>query len=139
MNFDGKTAFKETPLRAPGVVLTSGSTFESAAITPSGFSHAIFYVTTNITGSRAISGKLQHSADNSQWADVAGTSFTQSVADGDGQYGLRTILIAHDAVREYVRLSITTTAGTNVVPIASCLQFNSKNQLGGGTFAGEVV
>ena len=139
MNFDGKTAIKETPLRAPGVVLNSGSTFESTAITPSGFSHAIFYVTTNITGSRALSGKLQDSSDNSQWADVAGTSFTQSVADGDGQYGLRTILIAHDAVREYVRLSITTTAGTNVVPIASCLQFNSKNQLGGGTLAGEVL
>ena len=139
MNFDGKTGIKETPLRAPGVVLNNGSTFESTAITPGGFSHAIFYVTTNITGSRAIGGKLQDSADNSQWADVTGTSFTQSVADGDGQYGLRTILIAHDSVREYVRLSITTTAGTNVVPIASCLQFNSKNQFGNDTFAGEVL
>ena len=103
MNFDGKTAIKETPLRAPGVVLNNGSTFESTAITPSGFSHAIFYVTTNITGSRAISGKLQDSADNSQWADVAGTSFTQSVADGDGQYGLRTILIAHNVVKSYCK------------------------------------
>ena len=139
MNFDGKTAIKETPLRAPGVALTSGSTFESTAITPSGFSHAIFYVTTNITGSRAISGKLQDSADGSTWADVAGTSFTQSVADGDGTDALRTVLIAHAAVKEYVRVSVTTTAGTSVVPIVSCLQFNSKNQFGGDTFAGEVL
>jgi hypothetical protein len=138
MNFDGKLGFKQTPLRAPGVVLSSG-TQTTAAITPSGFSHALFYVTINITGLRSITGKLEHSDDNSSWTDVSGTAFAFNAGLGDGTDALRTILIAHDAVKEYVRASVTYVAGTNNVPIISVLQFNQKNQQGASPFAGEVL
>ncbi len=137
MNFDGKLGFKQTPLRAPGVVLTATET--TAAITPSGFSHALFYVTINITGSRSITGKLEHSDDNSSWTDVSGTAFAFNTGLGDGTDALRTILISHDAVKQYVRASVTFVGGTNNVPIISVLQFNQKNQQGASPFAGEVL
>jgi hypothetical protein len=119
------------------VALTATET--TAAITPSGFSHAVFYVIINITGSRSITGKLEHSDDNSSWTDVSGTAFAFNTGLGDATDALRTILISHDALKEYVRASVTFVGGTNNVPIISVLQFNQKNQQGASPFAGEVL
>lgn len=57
-----------------------------------------------------------------------------SFAAGDGAEGIRSILVAHDAVQEYLRVSLTQGGGTNVAPIVGVIQFNPAVDLGTSTF-----
>lgn len=140
MNFDGKTAIKETPLRAAGLTLTAGSTSTSSSMTSAGFGHMLFYFAAKITvGTQACTGKLEHSDDDATWSDVPGTAIEMSQALGDGAEGLRTILVSSDAVKQYVRATVTNSGSTSLGVHFACLQFNSKNQFGGDSFAGEVL
>ena len=135
MNFDGKTGIKQTCLRGPAQVISPSATVTTGSITPSGYRHALFHVQCAITGSRVLTGKIEHSEDGStNWTEVSGTSFSMSVAAGDGAEGLRSILVAHDSVRQYLRVSLTQGGGTNVVPVVGVIQFNPAVDLGTSTF-----
>lgn len=135
MNFDGKTGIKQTCLRGPAQVISPSATVTTGSITPSGYRHALFHVQTAITGARVVTGKIEHSEDGStNWTEVSGTSFSMSVAAGDGAEGLRSILVAHDAAREYLRMSLTQGGGTNVAPVVGVIQFNPAVDLGTSTF-----
>lgn len=130
MNFDGKTGTKHTSLRGPAQVIASGDFAETEAIEPNGYRHALFVVHCNISGARALNGELQDTADLGEWTAIPGTSFSMSVANGDGVEATRAILVAHDSVQRYVRVYLTTIAGTSVAPTVSVMQFNPAVDLG---------
>jgi hypothetical protein len=127
MNFDSSTSISVGSLRAPGVVLNTSTTETTAGITPNGYRHTLFVINANITGARAFTGKIEQSSDNASWSDVPGTAFEFSVALGDGTAASRNILMSHAAVQQYVRVSVTHTGGTNVVPVIGYMQFNAVN------------
>lgn len=130
MNFDGKTGTKHTSLRGPGQAINAGDFFETEAIQPNGYRHALFVVHCNISGLRVLNGELQDTADLGDWTAIPGTSFSMSVANGDGVEATRAILVAHDRVQRYVRVYLTTIAGASVAPTASVVQFNPAVDLG---------
>ena len=127
MNFDGKTAIKTTSLRGPSV-LAPGAAEESEYISPSGYRNALFTIATNINSTRVLTGKLEHTDNPADPPEgITGTEFTMSVANGDGAAAVRTILISHEAVKEFVRVSVTQAGGANVAPVVGVVQFNAKN------------
>lgn len=61
-----------------------------------------------------LDGKIQDSADNSTFADVAGLTFSQSTTTAD----VKTLTINPNAVRRYIRYVGTIVTGPQVVSVS---------------------
>jgi len=61
-----------------------------------------------------LDGKIQDSADNSSFADVAGLTFTQSTTGAD----IKSLVVQSKQVRRYIRYVGTVVTGPQVVSVS---------------------
>jgi len=100
-------------------LLASASCANTAAATGSGVDLLDYEGPVLITQNHGVStgtldGKIQDSADNSSFADVAGLTFTQSTTGAD----IKGLVVQSKQVRRYIRYVGTVGTGPQVVGVS---------------------
>jgi len=101
------------------VLLASASCANTAAATGVGvdlqtYEGPLLIVQNHGTSTGTLDGKIQDSADNSAFADVAGATFTQSTTTAD----IKAIALQSKQVRRYIRYVGTVGTGPQVVGVS---------------------
>jgi len=100
-------------------LLASASCANTAAATGSGvdlkdYEGPVVIVQNHGTGTGTLDGKIQDSADNSSFADVAGLTFTQSTTTAD----IQQMVVQSKQVRRYIKYVGTVVTGPQVVGVS---------------------
>ena len=100
------------------VLLAAASCANTAAATGSGFDlqdyeGPMVIIQNHGTSTGTLDGKIQDSADNSSFADVAGLTFTQSATTAD----VKALAIQSKQVRRYIKYVGTVGTGPQVVGV----------------------
>lgn len=100
------------------VLLAAASCANTAAATGTGvdlqdFEGPVVIIQNHGTGTGTLDGKIQDSADNSSFADVAGATFAQSTTTAD----VKTLVLQSKQVRRYIKYVGTVVTGPQVVGV----------------------
>lgn len=100
------------------VLLAAASCANTAAATGTGvdlqdYEGPMIVVQNHGTSTGTLDGKIQDSADNSSFADVAGLTFTQSTTTAD----VKSLVLQSKQVRRYVKYVGTVGTGPQVVGV----------------------
>lgn len=100
-------------------LLASASCANTAAATGSGvdlkdYEGPVVIVQNHGTGTGTLDGKIQDSADNSSFADVAGLTFAQSTTTDD----IQSLVVQSKQVRRYIKYVGTIVTGPQVVGVS---------------------
>lgn len=100
------------------VLLAAASCANTAAATGSGvdlldYEGPLVVVQNHGVSTGTLDGKIQDSADNSSWADVAGLTFAQSTTTAD----VKSLVVQSKQVRRYIRYVGTVGTGPQVVGV----------------------
>ena len=101
------------------VMLAAASCANTAAATGTGvdlkdYEGPVLIVQNHGTGTGTLDGKIQDSADNSSFADVAGATFTQSTTTAD----IQSLVVQSKQVRRYIKYVGTVDTGPQVVGVS---------------------
>ena len=101
------------------VMLAAASCDNTAAATGSGvdlrdYEGPVLIVQNHGTSTGTLDGKIQDSADNSSFADVAGATFTQSTTTAD----IQALVVQSKQVRRYIKYVGTVGTGPQVVGVS---------------------
>lgn len=100
-------------------LLTAVSAANTAAATGTGvdlldYEGPVVIVQNHGVSTGTLDGKIQDSADNSSFADVAGLTFTQSTTTAD----IKSLVVQSKQVRRYIRYLGTVGTGPQVVSVS---------------------
>lgn len=100
------------------VLLAAASCANTAAATGTGvdlqdYEGPVVIVQNHGTSTGTLDGKIQDSADNSSFADVAGATFAQSTTTAD----VKTLVLQSKQVRRYIKYVGTVVTGPQVVGV----------------------
>lgn len=100
-------------------VSLSAAASNAATVTGSGvdlqdYNSPVLIVQNHGTSTGTLDGKIQDSADNSTFADVAGATFTQSTTTAD----VKMLTLTPGQVRRYIRYVGTIVTGPQVVSVS---------------------
>ena len=101
------------------VILAAASCANTAAATGTGvdlkdYEGPVLIVQNHGTSTGTLDGKIQDSADNSSFADVAGATFTQSTTTAD----IQALVVQSKQVRRYIKYVGTVGTGPQVVGVS---------------------
>lgn len=101
------------------VMLAAASCANTAAATGTGvdlkdYEGPVLIVQNHGTSTGTLDGKIQDSADNSSFADVAGATFTQSTTTAD----IQALVVQSKQVRRYIKYVGTVGTGPQVVGVS---------------------
>jgi len=101
------------------VMLAAASCANTAAATGSGvdlldYEGPVLIVQNHGASTGTLDGKIQDSADNSSFADVAGATFTQSTTTAD----IKSLVVQSKQVRRYIKYVGTVGTGPQVVGVS---------------------
>lgn len=101
------------------VMLAAASCANTAAATGTGvdlkdYEGPVLIVQNHGTSTGTLDGKIQDSADNSSFADVAGATFTQSTTTAD----IQDLVVQSKQVRRYIKYVGTVGTGPQVVGVS---------------------
>ena len=101
------------------VMLAAASCANTAAATGSGvdlrdYEGPVLIVQNHGTSTGTLDGKIQDSADNSSFADVAGLTFAQSTTTAD----IQALVVQSKQVRRYIKYVGTVGTGPQVVGVS---------------------
>ena len=101
------------------VMLAAASCDNTAAATGSGvdlrdYEGPVLIVQNHGTSTGTLDGKIQDSANNSSFADVAGATFTQSTTTAD----IQALVVQSKQVRRYIKYVGTVGTGPQVVGVS---------------------
>lgn len=101
------------------VMLAAASCANTAAATGTGvdlkdYEGPVLIVQNHGTSTGTLDGKIQDSADNSSFADVAGATFTQSTTTAD----IQSLVVQSKQVRRYIKYVGTVVTGPQVVGVS---------------------
>lgn len=100
-------------------ILANGSKANTAAATSSGvdlidYDSPVVIIQDHGVSTGTLDGKIQDSADNSAFADVAGLTFTQETTTA----GIQKMVVNPKSVRRYIRYLGTVGTGPQVVGVS---------------------
>lgn len=106
----------------------NGTTVNQAGIDMSLFHDAMFVLLAGAIDAN-LNAKLQESTDNSSFSDVTGKAMTQLTGTDDNKQ-VAFIIKGSELTKRYVRLSITSTAGTTNIVGSVGFGINPKSNVG---------
>ena len=111
LNFPG--ACTTTTLLVAASAASTAAATSAAGVDLLAYDGPVIVVQNHGVSTGTLDGKIQDSADNAAFADVAGLTFTQSTATAD----TKTLVFGSKSVRRYVRYVGTVVTGPQVVGV----------------------
>ncbi len=93
---------------------SNASTLTGSGVDLQEFDSPVLIVQNHGVSTGTLDGKIQDSADNSTFADVAGATFTQSTTTAD----VKMLTLTPSGVRRYIRYVGTIVTGPQVVSVS---------------------
>lgn len=95
-----------------GASAFGGGALNGASVDTQGFNEALVILATGLCGAGTLDVKIQDSADNSSFADVAGAAFAQIVNANDSVVRIARLKLDGNLVRRYIRVTSTVATAT---------------------------